>query len=202
MSSVTVMIAEHQRLVLEAVANTLNAMEGIEVIAAVSEAAAVIPVALRCRPTVAVLDLDFWDVEEMALPTRLRQELPSSQLVLMSAIPQQRHLRAATDLPALAMVSKRTGIRQLAATVQAVASGLSVLGDNTLTGLQRESSPLNTREAEALRFSGEGHSIREIAKAMCLADGSVRNLISMAISKVEARNRFDAAKIALHRGWL
>jgi two-component system response regulator DesR len=47
-----------------------------------------------------------------------------------------------------------------------------------------------------------GASIAEIASTLFLSEGTVRNYLSEAIQKLEARNRVEAAHIALEKGWL
>ena len=61
---------------------------------------------------------------------------------------------------------------------------------------------LSDREREVLRLTAGGAPIREIAAELYLSPGTVRNLSSSAIKKLEGRNRFDAARIASTRGWL
>jgi two-component system response regulator DesR len=53
-----------------------------------------------------------------------------------------------------------------------------------------------------LRAAGSGISTDEIATRLSLAPATVRNYLSNAISKVGARNRIDAIRIARNAGWL
>lgn len=62
--------------------------------------------------------------------------------------------------------------------------------------------PLNDKERRALRLAGEGKSTAEIASSLFIAEGTVRNYLSEAISKLNATNRIDAARIAQQKGWL
>ena len=65
-----------------------------------------------------------------------------------------------------------------------------------------EADPLTERERQVLRYAGEGASGGEIATKLNLSEGTVRNYLSEAISKVGASNRIEAARIARHKGWL
>jgi two-component system response regulator DesR len=65
-----------------------------------------------------------------------------------------------------------------------------------------EGDPLSDRERQVLRLAGEGRPGADIAAEMGLAEGTVRNYLSEAISKVGGRNRVDAARIARAKGWL
>jgi two-component system response regulator DesR len=62
--------------------------------------------------------------------------------------------------------------------------------------------PLNERERQVLRMAGEGKQSNEIAKLIHLSEGTVRNYLSEAISKLNARNRVEAYRLAREAGWL
>ena len=65
-----------------------------------------------------------------------------------------------------------------------------------------EPDPLTDRERQILQRAGEGRSSAEIAAGLRLSEGTVRNSLSEAISKLGASNRTDAARIARAKGWL
>ncbi|HCG55161.1 MAG TPA: DNA-binding response regulator [Brevibacterium sp.] len=66
----------------------------------------------------------------------------------------------------------------------------------------RGRSPLTERETDVLRAAADGGSVEELASALFLSTGTVRNRLSAAIGKTDARNRADAARIARDNGWL
>jgi two-component system response regulator DesR len=65
-----------------------------------------------------------------------------------------------------------------------------------------EADPLTDRERQVLRYAGEGAASAEIAERLSLSEGTVRNYLSEAISKLGASNRTEAARIARQKGWL
>jgi len=65
-----------------------------------------------------------------------------------------------------------------------------------------EDDPLTDRERHILQRAGDGRSSSEIAGELRLSEGTVRNYLSEAISKLGAANRVDAARIARAKGWL
>ena len=71
-----------------------------------------------------------------------------------------------------------------------------------LDALSEGANPLSEREREVLVASTEQATVAGIADAMTLSEGTVRNHLSSAIQKVGARNRAEAARIALDKGWL
>lgn len=87
------------------------------------------------------------------------------------------------------------GIRQVMAGKRVIDPELAIMAIG-------ESDPLNDKERKALRLASEGRSTAEIATALFIAEGTVRNYLSEAISKLHASNRIDAARIARQKGWL
>ena len=68
--------------------------------------------------------------------------------------------------------------------------------------LSEGDNPLTEREREVLAAAADGASIAEIADALYLSEGTVRNYLSAAIQKLGAHNRVEAARIAEQKGWL
>jgi two-component system response regulator DesR len=71
-----------------------------------------------------------------------------------------------------------------------------------LATLSEGDNPLTQREREVLRASLSGASIADIAAELYLSEGTVRNHLSVAIQKLGARNRIEAARLAEDKGWL
>lgn len=91
----------------------------------------------------------------------------------------------------------------LVAAVRKVAAGERVIDRRlVLKALEVPDSPLSPREAEVLRLYAEGAGPSEIAAALFLSYGTVRNYLAAAVTKLGARNRVDAVHIATEAGWL
>ena len=65
-----------------------------------------------------------------------------------------------------------------------------------------EADPLSERERQVLRLAGDGRSAGDIAAALNLSPGTVRNYLSEAISKLGVGNRVEAFRLARQKGWL
>ena len=74
--------------------------------------------------------------------------------------------------------------------------------DLAATALAEGASPLTPRERDVLAASQDGATIAQIAAALCLSEGTVRNYLSSCIQKTGARNRAEALRVAEERGWL
>ena len=71
-----------------------------------------------------------------------------------------------------------------------------------LAALETPDNPLPARELDVLRLAATGAGPDEIAGALFLSVGTVRNYLSSAITRLDARNRVDAIRIATDQGWL
>jgi glutathione S-transferase len=68
--------------------------------------------------------------------------------------------------------------------------------------LQIDENPLTQREVEVLRAAADGRSTEDIGAVLLLSPATVRNYLSNAMSKLGARNRIDAIRLARDAGWL
>src|SRR5262249_47006004 len=85
---------------------------------------------------------------------------------------------------------------------QVAAGGRAVDPELATAALYEGPSPLSAREREVLALSRDGASVEEIAGTLSLSRGTGRNHLSIAIQKLAARTRHDAARIAERKGWL
>jgi two-component system, NarL family, response regulator DesR len=86
--------------------------------------------------------------------------------------------------------------------VRRVQQGLRVIHPDLAAEARSEMDPLTDRERQVLRLAGEGMQSGDIAAELGLSEGTVRNYLSEAISKMGASNRVEASRIARTKGWL
>jgi two-component system response regulator DesR len=100
-------------------------------------------------------------------------------------------------------VVKDAPAETLASGIRLVASGERVIDPKLVAAaLETGATPLTARETDVLREAESGNPIEQIAARVSLSPATVRNYLSNAISKVGARNRIDAIRIARDAGWL
>jgi two-component system response regulator DesR len=201
--SIRLLLADDQALVRGALATLLELEPDMTVVAEVGRGDEVVEAARRSRPDVALLDVEMPGVDGIEATRLLRAALPDTKVVIVTTFGRPGFLRRALVAGASGFVVKDTPARQLADAVRRVHSGLRVV-DPTLAAdsLAVGESPLTARETEVLRAARDGGSVSDIATAVFLSEGTVRNHLSSAIGKTEARNRGDAARVAEENGWL
>jgi two-component system response regulator DesR len=200
---IRLLIADDQALVRGALAALLGLEHDIDVVAEVGRGDEVVAAALESTPEVALLDVDMPGLDGIAAAALLKKALPACQILMVTTFGRPGYLRRAMQAGASGFVVKDTPARQLADAVRRVASGLRVV-DPTLAAetLTSGDSPLTERETDVLSAARARGSIADIARSLHLSQGTVRNYLSSAIGKTNARNRADAVTIAEENGWL
>jgi two-component system response regulator DesR len=200
---IRVLIAEDQGMVRGAL-KALLAMEGdIEIVAETDRADAILALASETKPDVALLDIEMPGGDGITAAGRLRRELPSCRTLILTTFGRPGFLRRAMESGASGFMLKDAPAHELALAIRRTMAGERVIDPGlAAAALSTGVSPLSEREREVLIASRGGASIAEIAKALFLSEGTVRNYLSSAIQKLEVSNRAEAARVAEDLGWL
>ncbi|MFF3953361.1 response regulator [Streptomyces sp. NPDC001890] len=203
MSMIRLLLAEDQSMVREALAALLGLEPDIEVVAQVARGDEVLAAAHEHDIDVALLDIEMPGMTGIDAAAALHRELPAVKVVVVTTFGRPGYLRRAMESGAHAFLVKDAPAAQLAEAVRKVLAGERVI-DPTLAAaaLADGASPLTDRERDVLRTAADGSTNAEIAAALHLSQGTVRNYLSMAIQKMAARNRAEGVRIAREKGWL
>ncbi|WP_326699654.1 response regulator transcription factor [Streptomyces sp. NBC_01754] len=203
MSTIRLLLAEDQSMVREALAALLGLEPDIEVVAQVARGDEVVEAARAHRADVALLDIEMPGRTGIEAAADLHRELPGVKVVVVTTFGRPGYLRRAMEAGADAFLVKDAPAAQLAAAVRTVLAGERVI-DPALAAaaLAEGADPLTDRERDVLREAAGGATNAEIAGALHLSTGTVRNYLSTAIQKTAARNRAEAVRVAREKGWL
>jgi two-component system response regulator DesR len=191
------------RMVRGALVALLALEEDIEVLAEVESGDAIVPTALKCRPDVAVIDVDLPGVDGLTAAAELHERLPGCRTLIVTSLGKAGTLRRALEVRVDGFILKDAPPAELAEAIRKVAAGQRVVDQQLmLTAWETAENPLTPREAEVLRLAAQGHDVPEIAKRLFLSAGTVRNYLTASVFKLNARNRVDAIRIAHDAGWL
>ena len=201
--SIRVVLAEDQAMVLGALAALLDLEPDIEVIAKAANGRDALKAAEKLTPDVLVTDIEMPGMTGLEVAAALQQSRSSIRTIILTTFARPGYLRRALDSGARGYLLKDRPAAELADAVRRVHKGLRVVDPALATeAWSAEPDPLTDRERQILQRAGEGRSSGEIAQELRLSEGTVRNYLSEAISKLGASNRTDAARIARAKGWL
>ncbi len=203
MTKIRVIVAEDQAMVLGALAALLETEPDIVVCASAANGRLALSAVGKHKPDVLVTDIEMPEMTGLTLAAEVRDRHPQTRVIILTTFARPGYLRRALDAGAKGYLLKDRPAAELAEAVRRVHRGLRVVDpDLAAEAWDGGADPLTERERQILWRAGEGKSSLEIAEELHLSEGTVRNYLSEAISKLDASNRIDAARIARAKGWL
>ncbi len=203
MTKIRVIVAEDQAMVLGALAALLETEPDITVCGRAANGREALTAIAKQKPDVLVTDIEMPEMTGLTLAGEVRDRHPQTRVVILTTFARPGYLRRALDAGAKGYLLKDRPAAELAEAVRRVHRGLRVVDpDLAAEAWDSGADPLTERERQILWRAGEGKSSLDIADELHLSEGTVRNYLSEAISKLGAANRVDAARIARAKGWL
>ena len=208
MSAVRVLVVDDQALFREALGTLLDARPEVEVVGEAGDGHQALERAAALAPEVVLMDLHMPVLDGIATTRRLRVEQPGVRVLALTTFDDDEDVFAALRAGALGYLLKDVSSARLVEAVLSAARGESVLQPSVaakvvarfaqLDDAPRPRSqplvvPLSERELDVLRLLADGCSNREIAAALFLAEGTVKNHVTNVLGKLGARDRTQAA---------
>ncbi len=200
--TIRVAIAEDQGMVLGALAALLEIEGDISVVARARNGREALQAVLTHKPDVFITDIEMPEMTGLDVAAELKRARTGTRVIILTTFARAGYLRRALEAGALGYLLKDMRAEQLADAVRRVNQGLRVVDPELAAEAWAEPDPLTDRERQVLRLAGEGKASGDIASDLSLSEGTVRNYLSEAISKLGAANRTEAARIARAKGWL
>ena len=201
---IRVLLADDEHLIRGAVAALLSYEDDLLVVAEAASGPEAIAMALAHRPDVAVLDLQMpGGVDGVAVADALRAGPAACRTMIVTGHGRPGHLKRALAAGVRGFVPKTVSAQRLAEIIRTVhAGGRYIDPELAADAISAGDSPLTAREAEVLELAADGAPVAEIAERATLSQGTVRNYLSSAVSKLGAENRHTAVRLARERGWV
>jgi two-component system response regulator DesR len=200
---IRVLLAEDQTMVRGALARLLELEPDIEVAAQVARGDEVLAAALAARPDIVLLDIEMPGMSGLDVADQLARELSDCRVLILTTFGRPGYLRRAIASGAAGFMLKDAPITELADTIRRAAAGERVVDPGlAAAALSEGESPLTAREHEVLAAAREHATVAEIAGALYLSPGTVRNHLSSVMQKLGVPNRAEALRVAEEKGWL
>lgn len=204
-SPVRILIVDDQALFREALAALLEVQPEIEVVGEAGNGEQAVRLAAELRPDVVLMDLRMPVLDGIAATARLRLEQPEVRVLALTTFDDDADVFAALRAGAVGYLLKDVSSTRLVEALVAARRGESVLQPSVAAKLVARvarlpheeppppAAPLSERELDVVRLLSAGHSNREIAGKLFLAEGTVKNLVTSVLSKLQVRDRTQAA---------
>lgn len=200
--TIRVVVAEDQGMVLGALATLLEIEGDIAVVARSRNGAQALNAVLTHKPDIFLTDIEMPEMSGLDVAAELKRKRCSTKTIMLTTFARAGYLRRALDAGAAGYLLKDMAAEKLADAVRRVHSGLRVIDPELAAEAWVEADPLTDRERQVLRLAGDGMASVDIADKLSLSEGTVRNYLSEAMSKLGAANRVEASRIARTKGWL
>ncbi|MEU8282650.1 response regulator transcription factor [Micrococcus luteus] len=199
---IRVLVADDEVLIRGAVEALLALEEDLEVLPGISDGIAAVAAAQEHRPDVCLLDLEMPGLDGVEAAQQILRSVPT-KVVIFTRHARPGVLRRALAEQVSGFVPKSTPAEELAVVLRQVVAGRRYVDPEiAASALTAERSPLTERELDVLRAGRDAARVEDIAAALHLAPGTVRNHVSNAIGKLGVRTRQEAERAAWEAGWI
>ncbi|MCC7633042.1 response regulator transcription factor [Stenotrophomonas rhizophila] len=199
---IRIVLAEDQAMVRGALSALLGLEPDIEVLGSAADGESAWRMLQQLQPDILVTDIEMPGLSGLELAQRInRQGLPI-KVVIVTTFARSGFLRRALDAGVCGYLLKDAPAERLADALRQVQHGGRAIDPQLALDAWSQADPLNDRERQVLRLSGDGRSASEIATQLGLSHGTVRNYLSECIGKLGVANRIEAYRLARQKGWL
>ena len=213
---IRVLLADDQALFREGLDTLLSVHKDIEIVGQASTGQEAVDLALKLRPDVILMDMQMPILNGIGATRRLKQSLPGCRVIMLTTFNDDETIFDALRAGAVGYLLKDVGSLQLAESIRATSRGESILNSSVAAKVLHEFSrvssmvpgissevlpePLSEREIELLGLIASGSSNKEIAEALFITEGTVKNHITHILGKLGVRDRTQAALKAKELG--
>ncbi len=210
---IEVLLVDDQKLVREGIRSLLELSKEISVIAEAANGEEALAVLEEASPDAILLDLQMPIIDGIGVLEQMQERQLQTPVIVLTTFDDQERLIQCSRLGARGYLLKDVSLEQLVRAIKTVVAGDTLIqptvtfniveqlkqGDKAeLDGLTSEQ--LTTRETEILRYMAGGFANREIAEAMSLSEGTVKNHVSAVLAKLQVRDRTRAVLKAIELG--
>jgi DNA-binding NarL/FixJ family response regulator len=209
MSDVKVLVVDDQRLVREGIASLLSIQEGISVVGTAVDGQEAVEKALALSPDVVLMDVRMPVLDGIAATLQIRSKLQGCQVLMLTTFDDEQYVVKSLQAGATGYLLKDIPAADLAQAIRLIRAGIYQLSPSVAGKLvgqlgvkSRPAVPLppehdlTERELEVLRLLAAGATNREIAEALVVSEGTVKNHVSNILSRLGLRDRIQAALYA------
>ncbi|MEL6400077.1 MAG: response regulator transcription factor [Cyanobacteria bacterium J06626_4] len=200
---IRLMLADDQAMFRQGLARLLSLEPDMAVLAEAMDGRAAIALAEQHQPDVILMDMRMPQVDGVAATREIHQRLPWIRILVLSTFDEDDYIQASLRAGALGYLLKSTPSPQLAAAIRTVYQGYGHLGPTIAPKVFTQRRPTSSatdyqhlfthRELDILHLLRQGHTNREMATALHLSVGTVKNHLTRILSQLGVRDRTQAA---------
>ena len=215
MSRIRIVLVDDHTLVREGIRTLLGLVEDLELVGEAASGQAAVQVVAETRPDVLLLDMRMPDGDGLFVVEQLAQRGQLPATLILTTFDDDTAAIEVVRAGARGFLLKDVTLDRLVSAVRALAAGETLIQPALTARAEQklceaaagrvappDALPMTPREREVLRLLAAGYSNREIARALLLAEGTVKNHVSSILTKMCVRDRTRAVLKAAERGLL
>jgi len=201
---IQLLIADDQALFRQGLVALLELEPDLRVVGQADQGEDAIALTAQLQPDVILMDVRMPECDGVVATREIHQRFPWIRILVLSTFDEDEYIWQSLQAGALGYLLKNTPAKQLAAAIRLLHQGHSQLGPTIAPKVfaqlhppalptTNQLPPLNSRELEILILLGQGCNNKEIAQALHLTEGTVKNHITNILSYLKLRDRVQAA---------
>lgn len=199
---IRIVIAEDQRILRGAIGTLLDFEEDFEVIGQAGDGQEAMAMIEKLKPDICLLDIEMPIKSGLDIAEEIQQKQYDCKLIILTTFARPGYFQRAMKAGVHGYLLKDGSIDELAASIRNIMQGKREYANELIFTSYLDENPLTERERDILQLSAEGKTAKEISKELFLSSGTVRNYISEALQKLDAKNKIEAITIAQEKGWI
>ena len=195
------LIVDDDPLICKSLALMLAKEPDFDILGTVQNGAEAVRFCREDPPDLVLMDLRMPELDGIQATRMLKKDLPRIRVIMLTTFQDKPNIQQALKAGAEGYLLKTDQIKKIAEKLRMVYAGTAVLDGEVLKTLTTPQLPLLTqltgREQEVLALVTQGLSNKEIAAELHLSEGTVRNMLSIIMDKLEVRNRTELTSLVL-----
>lgn len=214
---IKILIADDQDLIRESLKIVLDLNQDMEVIGVAENGRKVLEQLSKDLPDVILMDIRMPELDGVLCTKAVKEKFPDVKIVILTTFDDDEYVYYALKYGASGYLLKGCSVQELTAAIHTVMNGGSILNQGVITKVVklfsqlaqanitmeldgRRVEELNRTEKNIASLVGRGLSNKEIAEKLFLSEGTIRNALSSALSKLNLRDRTQLAIWAVQTG--
>ena len=214
---IKVLIADDQELIRQSLQIILGMEKDIEVVDAVENGREVIRSVRKNKPDVILMDIRMPEMDGVVCTQIIKENHPEIKIIILTTFDDDEYVFNALKYGASGYLLKGTSTKELADAIRKVHQGTAMINGDIASKVvklfsrmaqtnlaiqvdEQQTASLKPTERQITALVGRGMSNKEIAGKMSLSEGTVRNSLSIILSKLALRDRTQLAIWAVQTG--
>lgn len=198
---IRIVIAEDQGMMLGALGSLISMEDDMEVVGLAKNGEEAVQLVKNEQPDVCIMDIEMPVMTGLDAAEAIKDS--GSKVIMLTTFARAGYFERARKANVRGYLLKDSPIEELVSSIRLIMNGRRIyapeLVDLAFDDFQE--NPLTSREKEVLQLVAEGKTTKEIAAALYLTAGTVRNYISTIFEKLEVTNRIEAISLYKEKGW-